>query len=256
MTGKCVFDKLPRAPKRAFSSELFVTLTRLVNLKYKVNDSIYLTLTNEEVNKIITIAKEKKTVTYKELVKVINKDDVTFKDLSLSKKEYGKLIEEVKKKLDISKDVKLEVSKLNNAEKKVYNKLYNDKLLRKTFIELKGYHALKSAINSCYNKEVWQSVSDNIEFLDELALYCTNYKVNDDILEKIKESNVIDSMFADINFVEKLPNFKDHVMLSTNIIRKLIPLMLDGNTYDKAMNILGYNHSDIYGNKNRKRRTC
>lgn len=170
-------------------------------MKYKVNDSIYLTLTNEEVNKIITISKEKKTVTYKDLVKVINKDDVTFKDLSLSKKEYGKLIEEVKKKLDISKDVKLEVSKLNNAEKKVYNKLYNDKLLGKTFIELKGYHALKSAINSCYNKEVWQSVSDNIEFLDELALYCTNYKVNDDILEKIKESNVIDSMFADINFV-------------------------------------------------------
>ena len=254
MTGKCVFDKLPRAPKRAFSSELFVTLTRLVNLKYKVNDSIYLTLTNEEVNKIITIAKEKKTVTYKDLVKVINKDDVTFKDLSLSKKEYGKLIEEVKKKLDISKDVKLEVSKLNNAENKVYNKLYNDKLLGKTFIELKGYHALKSAINSCYNKEVWQSVSDNIEFLDELALYCTNYKVNDDILEKIKESNVIDSMFADINFVEKLPNFKDHVMLSTNIIRKLIPLMLDGNTYDKAMSILKYNHSDIYGNKKQEKK--
>ena len=143
---------------------------------------------------------------------------------------------------------------MSYAKKEVYNKLYNDKLLGKIFIELKGYHALKSAINSCYNKEVWQSVSDNIEFLDELALYCTNYKVNDDILGKIKESNVIDNMFADINFVEKLPNFKDHLMLSTNIIRKLIPLMLDGNTYDKAMNILGYNHSDVYENKKQEKK--
>ncbi len=42
-------------------------------------------------------------------------------------------------------------------------------------------------------------------------------------------------------------------MLSTELIRKLIPIMYGGNTYDKAMNILGYNHSDINGDKREKR---
>ncbi len=44
--------------------------------------------------------------------------------------------------------------------------------------------------------------------LDDLALYCTNYKVNEDILNKIKESENIDNIFNDIHFVELLPNFK------------------------------------------------
>jgi hypothetical protein len=43
--------------------------------------------------------------------------------------------------------------------------------------------------------------------LDDLALYCTNYKVNEDILNKIKESENIDNIFNDIHFVELLPNF-------------------------------------------------
>ena len=35
-------------------------------------------------------------------------------------------------------------------------------------------------------------------------------------------------------------------MLSTDIIRKLIPIMLEGITYDKAMDKIGYNHSNLY----------
>ena len=35
MTGICSFDKKARAPKYAFSSELFVSISKLVNLKYK-----------------------------------------------------------------------------------------------------------------------------------------------------------------------------------------------------------------------------
>lgn len=102
MTGKCSFDKEPRAPKKAFSSELFVSLTKLVNLKYKINDSEFKTLTNEEITCIIEQAKDKKIVTYKDLTKILD-SNVSFKDLTLSKQEYTKLIDELKKKLNINK---------------------------------------------------------------------------------------------------------------------------------------------------------
>ena len=86
MTGKCNFDNELRAPKRAYSSELFVALTKLVNLKYKVNDGIYETLSNVEIKSILKKEQDKKVVSYKDLVKILNKENISFKDLSLSKK--------------------------------------------------------------------------------------------------------------------------------------------------------------------------
>ena len=41
-----------------------------------------------------------------------------------------------------------------------------------------------------------------------------------------------------------LPNLKDHLMLSLDLIYKLIPLMLEGNRYDEAMSLLGLDHSN------------
>ena len=251
MTGKCSFDNNPRAPKKAFSSELYVALTKLVNLKYKINDGEYTSLTSNEMETILEKAKDKKVILYKDLAKILG-ENIDFKDLSLNKKEYGKLIDDLKKELNIEKETKINISDLSEKNKEKYNKLYNEKLLNKQLIELKGYHMLKEIITKCYNKQIWEEIKNNIDFLDELALLCTNYKVNEDILNKIKNSDIIDDRFEDINFVEKLPNFKDHLMLSTEIIRKLIPLMLEGNTYDKAMKELGYNHSNIYQDREKK----
>lgn len=251
MTGKCNFDGNPRAPKRAFSSEIYVALTKLVNLKYKVNDGEYIKLSEKEIKNIIEKAKDKKIITYKDLAKELD-GNIEFKDLSLSKKEYGKVIEELKKKLNIKKETKILISELSEEDKELYNKLYNDKLLNKTLIELRGYHILKDSIIKAYSKEIWEEYKNNIDFLDEIALYCTNYKVNEDILNKIKESKNIDSKFEDIHFVELLPNFKDHLMLSTDLIKKLIPLMLEGNTYDTAMKLLGYDHANLFSKTEKK----
>lgn len=251
MTGKCNFDGKPRAPKRAPSSELYVSLTKLVNLKYKKEDNEYTRLTNEEIKEIIEKAKDKKIITYKDLAKALD-GNIEFKDLSLSKKEYVKVIEELKKKLNINKEESINISSLNSNDRELFNTLYNEKLLNKTLIELKGYHTLKDSLIRGYSKEIWEEYKNNIDFLDEIALYCTNYKVNEDVLNKIKESKNIDSKFEDIHFVELLPNFKDHLMLSTDLIKKLIPLMLEGNTYDTAMKLLGYDHSNLFSKTEKK----
>lgn len=252
MIGKCSFDQNPRAPKRAYSSELFVALTKLVNLKYKIDGSDYKTLTKTEIETLIEKAKDKKIITYKDLTKLIN-ENITIKDLTLSKENYKKVLDDLKKKIKIDKDIK--IKDLSNEEKEIYNKIYNDKLLSKTLIELEGYHKLKECIIKCYNKEIWENIKNNARLLDELATYCTNYKVNEDILNKIKESELFDPLFEDLNFINSLPNFKEHLMLSLNIIRDLIPLMIEGNTYDKAMNLLNYDHSNTNKNIEKKRLT-
>ena len=205
MTGKCKFDGKLRAPKKAFSSELYVALTKLVNLRYKFNDGEYTRLMKSEIEAIVEKAKDKKNVSYNDLAKLLN-NNISFKDLSLSKKEYGSLIDDLKKKLNIKKEIKINVNELNDEDKEIYNNLYDEKLLSKTLIEFKGYHALKNSIIKCYSKDIWEKVKDNFDFLDELALYCTNYKIDEDILNKIKESEIIDSRFEDIHFVESLPN--------------------------------------------------
>ncbi len=58
-------------------------------------------------------------------------NNIDFKDLTLSKKEYIKLIEELKKKLNIKKDTKININELSSEDKELYNKLCNDKLLSK-----------------------------------------------------------------------------------------------------------------------------
>lgn len=249
MTGKCVFDKKPRAPKKAPSSELFVAISKLVNLRYKTSDdNSYISLTKEEIEEIIKIAKEKQNVTYQDIAKIINKENIIFQNLNLSKKDYISVITETKEKLKIDNKEKLIINKLSLEDIKIYNKIYYKKLYNSILIKLEGYHKLKTIIVKCFGKEEWEKQKDNINMLDELALYCTNYKLNEEIEKHIKESDLFDKKYQDKEFIKALPNLKDHVNLSTDIIRKLIPVMIKGNTYDKAMSEIGISHSDLTKN--------
>lgn len=249
MVGKCIFDENPRAPKRAPSSEMFVGLSKLLNLRYKVDDKDYVSLTKEQIKEILEQSKYKNEVKYSLISKVIGNDNIKFKSLQLSKKEYIKVIDEFKKKIDIPKDKRIDINSLNSKEKELYDELYNKVLYSKILFELKGCHELRKIFEKCYGKEEWDNVKDNIDMLDELARLCTNYKTNDDIKNGIENSIVIPNKYSDMEFIDKLPNFKDHLMLSTELIKKLIPIMLEDKRYDEAMEELNYSHSDIYRNK-------
>ena len=249
MVGKCIFDDNPKAPKRAPSSEIYVGLSKLINLRYKVDDKEYISLTKEQIKEILELSKDKNEVKYSLISKVIGNDNIKFKSLQLSKKEYIKVIDELKKKLDIPKDKRVDINSLTSKEKELYDELYNKALYSKTLFELNGYHELRKVFEKCYGKEEWDNIKDNIDMLDELARLCTNYKTNDDIKSCIENSVIIPNKYSDMEFIEKLPNFKDHLMLSTELIKKLIPIMLEGKRYDEAMEALNYSHSDIYGNK-------
>ena len=249
MVGKCIFDENPRAPKFAPSSEIFVGLSKLINLRYKENEDDYKILTKEQIKEILEVAKDKNEIKYSLVCKIIGNDNIKFKSLQLTKKEYIKVIDELKKKLEIPKDKRVDINSLSTEEKNIYDELYNKALYNKTLFELKGYHELRKLMEKFYTKEEWINIKDNIDVLDELAKLCTNYKTNDDIKNAIDNSTIIPNKYNNIEFIDNLPNFKDHLMLSTELIKKLIPIMLDGKKYDEAMQELNYSHSNIYKNK-------
>ena len=241
MVGTCKFDHLPRAPKCAPSSEVFVFLERLLNLRYKTLGD-YEKLDSSQIKEILELAKSKDKVTYKDIAKVINKSNIVFKDNKLSKKDYAKCIDEFKKKYDIEE---FDFNELTDEAKNNYNELLNKKKLDNVFGELKTYSVFRKNFTK-WNKNEWEKIKDNFKLLDEIAIILTDCKLNEDIKSEVEKSDIIDNSYYEI--ITKLPNLKDHLMLSLDLIYKLIPLMLEGNRYDEAMSLLGLNHSNINDN--------
>lgn len=244
MTGICKFTKEPRAPKYAPTSEVFVALGKLVNLRYKTSDDKnYKKLSQEQINEILELAQSQDKVTYKNLIKILNDQTIIIKDLDLNNEQYKKFISEFKTKvlkLDIKERVELQ--KLTNEEKEKYAEMYKEKVFSKTLIELTGYTKIRKEIIKNFGKEVWEQEKNNYDMLDEIVRILTNCKLNEDIVKEVQESNKIDNKY--IETITNLPNFKDHLMISTTLIKQLIPLMKEGKRYDEAMKELNYDHAN------------
>ena len=231
MTGVCKFDHQPRAPKGAPSAEKFVLLEKLVNLRYKINDD-YQKLTEKEINEIITLAQTKDKITYKDIVKVLDQENVTFKNLNLNKKEYLKFLSSFKEKLGLKKEEKLEYSTLTELQKEMYHDLLQIQKLNITFGSLKVYNIFRKTFTK-WNKKIWEEIKEDYSLLDEIATILTDYKLDEDIKTAIERSNLIDNSYYEV--IVQLPNLKDHIMLSFNILYQIIPLLMQGYRYDEAM---------------------
>lgn len=239
MTGYCKFDYQPRAPKSAPSTELFVLLEKLLNLRYKTNGD-YKRLTNEEIKEIVELAKKKDKITYKDIIKIIKLENVTFKDNNLNKKDYVKCLDKLKEMFGITKEARLEYNQLTEEEKEKYHEVLTDKKLENVVGGLKTYNVFRKSISK-WNQSEWDKIKDNFKLLDEIAIILTDCKLNEDIKSEIEKSKLIDNSYYEI--IVELPNLKDHIMLSLNIIYQIIPFMLEGNRYDEAMKKIDINHS-------------
>lgn len=243
MTGKCKYTNEPRAPKNAPSTEIFIALTKIVNLRYKNRDeNTYLKLNKKQINEILELALTKDTITYKNLIKILNTDNLIIKGLELSFKEYQDFINGFKTKvLKIDKKDKIEYSTLTDEQKKKYNEMKLDKLYSKKFIELKTLTIFRKKFIASFGSEKWTKLLNQIEILDEIAVILTNYKIDEKVIEAIKDNKLIDDMYTDI--ILELPNLKEHNNLSLSLIRKLNELMKSGLLYNEAMEKLGYSNN-------------
>lgn len=247
MTGTCKYTGEPRAPKQAPSTEIFNALTLMVNLRYKSNEN-YEKLTEEEINKILELALTKDSVTYKNLKEILDKETITIKGLELSKKEWIDCLNNFKVKiLKLEKNDEVNLNELTKEEQEKFEKIKQEKLFSKKFIELKTTSAFRKEFSRAFGKNIWEKLLNNIEILDEIAVILTNYKTEEDIIEQVENSEIIDNNL--IECILHLPNLKDHNNLSLSLIRNLNKLMKTGMLYNEAMSELGYNFSDLTINK-------
>jgi len=248
MVGKCQFTGEPRAPKCAPSSEVFVSVSKLVNLRYKQpDDKEYKSLTENEITIAIELAKEQDKVTYKKLIKELKLPDNTIiKGLELSKKDFIEFIVKFKKEV-LNREDKEKVDKatLTEEESNEYDKRYFDKLNSKTCLELKSYSIIRKAFIKQLGTEKWDNIKNDFDLLDEFARLLTYYKLNEEIKRELDKIENLRDEYKDV--VISLPTFKDHLSISLSLVKSLIPLISSGMRYDEAMNELGYNHSDLNG---------
>lgn len=255
IVGKCQFEKDElRAPKDSLSATKFIVLTKLVNFGYKkhAEDKDYSRLTGEQIAKALDAMLKVQKVDYKKLFKTvgISNDDVyRVKDLKLSRKEYIEALQAFKKEKSIPENSYLPEQYTEEFAKYVKEKTYSKVFFNNSpfFYELqkalKGVTDLPESDKELIKKD---------EFFDDVANIFLFSKDDEKIKNECLKGE--DSKYKTLKepYSEKLidvilnlnADVKNTVNLSLKVLRKIIPFMESGLTYDKATKEAGYNHSE------------
>ena len=214
MVGKCTFEKNePRAAKRTYSAEEFVTLTKLINTKIELEDGSYHGFTEEELEKIIDLCKQSEKPSYIKIRETIGLESTSkFKNID----EY-----EVDKKTG---EVSNKTTKFVSA--------------------FKGFHELRRVVEKTLSKTHWHNISQDTKLLDEIATIFSMHKSD----AKIREAmNDLEFSMLTGNEAELLKealiasiSFDQFIYLSLKALDKLLPHMREGKRYDEAVSAVGY----------------
>lgn len=208
MLGNCTFEKEEkRAPKATYTFEYFKLLQTLNHIKIEktvINSNQKnvekRTLNNEEREKIIKLVLTKSTVNFSDIRKL----------LDLSNYERFNLVT-YKSSIDFSEDSNKLVEK--------------DRKLK----EFESYNKIKTALNHI-EKNYIEKLSR--EELDVIGYALTIYKNDEKRIKYIKENSNLSDEIID----ELLPlSFSKVGNLSLKAMKKIIPELEKGLTYDKAV---------------------
>lgn len=201
MVGYCTFEKEERrASKASFSAERFVLLQKVNNIRLLDADKHTVELSMEQRHAIVFLAYSKNKVTYADIRKKLELTDV-WRFKSLN---YST---EQEKKWD--------------AESKTQ------------FISLQWFHELRKALKDVTLETLDE---DKIQELDQIADYLTLYKSDEKRREKFLllglEEKQMDALLS--------LNPSKFLHLSFKAIKKILPFLEEGFTYDKACEAAGY----------------
>ncbi|MFA6890141.1 MAG: type II CRISPR RNA-guided endonuclease Cas9, partial [Bacilli bacterium] len=242
MIGVCTFDQLPRAPKASFSSESFVLLSFLNNLQFKEKqESNYRGLTEKEIQSIYNFALKTSALTYKNIFNTINIPVYRIKGLEFSKKQYVSILKAYKKKNKINTP-SLNEEQYENFQQDVKNELFSSKI-----VSLSHYHSERKILekyakeHSSSEEEINTFIQDtsNFDIINEILL---QFKVDQEIINACLKKGISNHV---AQAIITLPSIDKTINLSIDLCKKLIPHLLENQGYDKAMDLVGHNHSNI-----------
>jgi CRISPR-associated endonuclease Csn1 len=202
--GPCTFEKNEkRAPKASYTTERFVWLTRLNNLRISGLGETS-ALNKAERQLIIQLPFTQAKLTYKQVRKA----------LGLSEHE---------------RFVGLRYPRASEGAKDPEEA---------TLFEAKAFHALRKAYEGAGQKSAWQRDALNPERLDTLAYALTAFKDDDEsrawLTAQGMEPVIIEAVLE--------LTFSEFIRLSLKALHKILPHMEAGIRYDEAVQAAGYAH--------------
>ncbi len=218
MLGKCTFEKEEhRAPKNSYTFERFMLLQKVNNLKIDINGNKF-SLVQEQKNEVMNLAYKQSEVKYMQIRKKLQlPDEARFVELSYyvsNKKKEELLQEEIIKQVESAK-----------------------------FIKLEGWHKIRLALKEKGYEEKFELIKQNPELQNIIADALVRNKTDETIRKYLKNSNLDDNIIESILNI----NFTKFGHLSYKAMKKIIPELEKGITYDKACENVGY---EFKGSKN------
>ena len=201
--GLCTFEGRngeKRAAKAAYTSEIFVALEKINHTKIVSLDGSTRFFNNDERYTIIALLHKQQTVKYSAVRKAIG--------LAENDKFYN----------------------LNYSPNAGSKKSPEDT----DFVKLENYHKIRKALGDDILPNVLPP--KKIELYDAIATILTLYKNDDSRTKRFEELGIAKDSYDAL--LEMSPS-KFH-NLSLKAMGKIIPFLLDGNTYDKACALAGY----------------
>lgn len=228
MLGKCTFEKDEyRAPKASYTFEYFKLLQDLNHIKIETTDILERgervkstrTLSAEEKEKIKNLVLEKTNVTFNDIRKILNLTN--YQRFNMVK--YSSAIE-------FSDEINLKAEK------------------ERKFKEFESYNKLKTTLNRIEKNYISRLSKEQ---LDVIGYTLTIYK-NDEKRKSYLLENGIELPEEILNEILKL-TFTKVGNLSIKAMKKIIPYLEQGLTYDKAVDEV---YEDFRGtvNTNKKRK--
>lgn len=228
MLGKCTFEKEEkRAPKASYTFEYFKLLQTLNHIKIEKY------IINEDGSKI----KEKRELVKEEKEKII--------DLLLSKTIVS--FYDIRKKLELTNFERFNMITYKNTidfSEEIIKECEKDKKLK----ELESYNKIKTVLNRIEKDYIKRLSKDEI---DNIGYALTVYKNDEKIVDFLKQNttNLSDDAIKELLTL----SFSKVSHLSIKSMKKIIPELEKGITYDKAVDAVYEDFRGVVNNTKKRK---
>lgn len=241
ISGKCIYTGEIRAVKASPSSEIFVLLQKLNDIRYyeEVEGNYkneYKKLSVDNIKNILLKAQNGKKINYELLSKELNGQNIKFKDLpDLPKSKW--------------KEYREKIQDIEEFNKKIFNERMKIEILKDGLKNLKKLK-VEFKNNGISNEKIEEL--GGIDFLDKVAELLT-YSKTDNKLIKYIENDDRYKLLSNTDIIEAMKNmstYSGNMNLSLTAIKKLNSKMLEGKDYYESRKDLGYfNDKEVYWEK-------
>ena len=211
MLGRCTFEKQEhRAPKNSYTFERFMLLQKVNNLNIGYNGE-KVEISQEKKNEIINLAYEQTEIKYTQLRKRLELPaEARFGDLNYSERKQ--------KTEELSEEARIK------------------QIEDRKFIKLEGWHKLRTELKKSGLEDKFELIRKNPELQNVIADALVRNKADEGIKQYLQNKEIDEEMISAILNI----NFTKFGHLSYKAMKKIIPELEKGLTYDKACAAVGY----------------